>query len=77
MKTGVARQVTEPNSPGSNGKAERMHRTVLDMARSMIFNSGLRIRFWGDAVKYTAYVLKTEAQPEGIPDASRLWNFYK
>ena len=57
QKTGVARQFTEPNSPASNGKAERMHRTVLNMARCMIFNCGLPIRFWGDAVKYAAYVL--------------------
>jgi hypothetical protein len=27
------------------------------MARCMIFNSGLHIRFWGDAVKYVTYVL--------------------
>ena len=31
--TGVERQVTEANSSASNGKAERMHRTVLNMAR--------------------------------------------
>jgi hypothetical protein len=56
-QTGVARQTTEPNNPASNGKAERMHRTVLNMARCMLFNSGMPIRFWGDAVKYAAYVL--------------------
>ena len=55
--TGVERQVTEANSSASNGKTERMHRTVLNMARCMIFNCGLPMRFWGDAVKYAAYVL--------------------
>jgi hypothetical protein len=45
QKTGVARQLTEPNSPASNRKAERMHRTILNMARCMMFNSGLPIRF--------------------------------
>jgi hypothetical protein len=34
-----------------------MHRTVLNMARCMIFNCGLPVRFWGDAVKYATYVL--------------------
>jgi hypothetical protein len=34
-----------------------MHRTVLNMARCMIFNCRLPLHFWGDAVKYAAYVL--------------------
>jgi hypothetical protein len=32
-RTGIARQRTEADNPASNGKAERMHRTVLNMAR--------------------------------------------
>jgi hypothetical protein len=56
-QTGMARQLTELNNRASNGKAERLHQTVLNMARCMIFNSGMPIRFWGDAVKYAAYVL--------------------
>jgi hypothetical protein len=32
-------QRTEPNQSLANGKAERMHRTLVDMARSMLFNS--------------------------------------
>jgi hypothetical protein len=57
QQTGVARQTTEANSPASNGKAERMNRTIFNMARCMILNSGLPTSFWGDAVKYAAYVL--------------------
>ena len=34
-----------------------MHRTVLNMARCMIFASGLPLYFWGDAVQYATYVL--------------------
>ncbi len=33
-RTGIARQRTEAENPSSNGKAERMHRTVLHMADS-------------------------------------------
>jgi hypothetical protein len=36
-RTGIARQRIEADNPASNGKAERMHRTVLNMARCMIF----------------------------------------
>ncbi len=35
--TGIARQRTEADNPASNGKAERNHRTVLNMSRCMIF----------------------------------------
>ncbi|CAI5721083.1 unnamed protein product [Peronospora destructor] len=54
--TGVMRQVSEANNQASNGKAERMHRTVLNMARCMIFASSLPLYFWGDAVQYATYV---------------------
>ncbi|GMF59553.1 unnamed protein product [Phytophthora fragariaefolia] len=54
--TGVARQRSEANNQVSNGKAERMHRTIMNMARCMIFACGLPISFWGDAVQYAAYI---------------------
>lgn len=50
------RQVSEANNQASNGKTERMYRTVLNMARSMIFAIGLPLFFWGDAVQYATYV---------------------
>ena len=37
-RNGIARQRTEANNLASNGKAERMHRTILNMARCMIFH---------------------------------------
>jgi len=55
--TGIARKKTEANSSASNGKAERIHRTVMNMARSMIFASQLQLIFWGDAAQYASYVL--------------------
>ncbi|KAG6617822.1 Integrase catalytic core protein [Phytophthora cinnamomi] len=59
--TGVRRQVSEANNQASNGKAERMHRTILNMARCMLFASGLPLKFWGYAVEYAAYVLNRSA----------------
>ena len=55
--TGVSRQVSEARNQASNGKADRMHRTVLNMTRSMIFASRLPLSFWGDAVEYASYIL--------------------
>ncbi|OWZ14942.1 LOW QUALITY PROTEIN: hypothetical protein PHMEG_00011502 [Phytophthora megakarya] len=54
---GVRRQVSEANNQASNGKAERMHRTMLNLARCMLFASGLPLKFGGYAVAYAAYVL--------------------
>jgi hypothetical protein len=34
-----------------------MHRTILSIARRMVFNNGEPMRFWGDAVEYAAFVL--------------------
>ncbi|KAE9066566.1 hypothetical protein PF010_g27809 [Phytophthora fragariae] len=56
-RTGVARQRSEARNQANNGKAERMHRIIMNMARCMIFACGLPLRFWGDAVQYAAYIL--------------------
>ena len=48
--SGVARQRSEARNQASNGKAERMHRTIMNMARCIIFASGLPLTFWKDAV---------------------------
>ena len=71
-RTGVARQVSEARNQASNGKAERMHRTVLNMARSMIFASRLPLTFWGDAVEYAAYILNRSPTSSNLRRASPL-----
>lgn len=43
--TGVIREISEATNQASNGKAERMHRTVLNMARCRLFASGLLMHF--------------------------------
>uniref|UniRef100_A0AAV1U6N4 Integrase catalytic domain-containing protein n=1 Tax=Peronospora matthiolae TaxID=2874970 RepID=A0AAV1U6N4_9STRA len=48
-RKGVARQVSEARNQASNGKAKRMHRTVLNLARSMMFACALPLILWGDA----------------------------
>lgn len=71
-KTGVARQISEARNQASNGKAERMHRTVLNMARCMIFACGLLLFFWGDAVEYATYVLNRSPTRANAKRASPL-----
>eukprot|EP00644_Phytophthora_capsici_P012595 jgi/Phyca11/112904/e_gw1.23.435.1 len=61
-KTGVARQRSEANNQASNGKAERMHRTIMNMARCMIFACG---KPKGEKVLHTKWVFKTKLDAEG------------
>lgn len=70
--TGMVRQLSEANNQASNGKAERMQRAVLDMTRCMMFVSGLPLHFWGDAVKYSTYVLNRSPSTSNSNRASPL-----
>jgi hypothetical protein len=56
-RSDIARQRTEAYNPAFNDKAERMHRTVLNMTRCMIFNCRLPIHFWEGVVLYASYNL--------------------
>ena len=47
QNTGVGRQLMEPNTSASKGKAERMHRTIMNMVRCMLFGSGLPLNTGG------------------------------
>ena len=40
-----------------NGIAERQNRTLQDMGRSMMAESSLHIRLWGEALKTAIYLL--------------------
>ena len=47
---GIHHELTVPYSPEQNGVAERMNRTLMEMARSMMAHAGLRDRYWVEAV---------------------------
>ena len=56
-KHGINLLSSTPYTSHFNGKAERGIGVVKEMARSMLFQSGLPRRFWGEAVIYAAQVL--------------------
>lgn len=47
---GIQRHLTVPYTPRQNGVAERMNRTLLERARSMLSNAGLGKQFWTEAI---------------------------
>lgn len=55
-----------------NGKAERLHRTVMNMARCMIFSCDLPLSLRGDAVELSAYILNRMPRRANPNRASRI-----
>ena len=53
---GIHHELTVPYSPEQNGVAERMNRTLMEMARSMMAHAGLLDRYWAEAVDAAAYI---------------------
>ncbi|POM64599.1 Rve domain containing hypothetical protein [Phytophthora palmivora] len=56
-KAGVAHQRSEANNQASIVRAKLMHRTIMNMARCMIFGVRAAVELLGDAVQYAVYVL--------------------
>ncbi|CAL2249531.1 unnamed protein product [Prunus armeniaca] len=54
---GVEHQLTVGYAPEQNGVSERKNRTIMEMARSMIFEKGLPNIFWVEAVYTAVYLL--------------------
>lgn len=55
-KTGVKHELTVPRNPEQNGVAERMNRTIVEMARSMLADAKLPSKFWAEAVSTAVYL---------------------
>ena len=53
---GIRQELTVPHSPEQNGVAERMNRTLMETARSMMAHAGLPERFWAEAVETAAHI---------------------
>ncbi len=53
---GIRYELSVPHSPQQNGVAERMNRTLMESARSMISHAGLPNSYWAEAVGTAAYV---------------------
>ena len=55
-ENGITHQLTVPYNPAQNGVAERMNRTVVESARSMLSHSNVPDEFWAEAVNTTVYL---------------------
>ena len=55
-ENGIRQEYTVPHRPQQNGVAERMNRTLDDMARSLLISAKLPVRFWPEAIQTAAYI---------------------
>ncbi|GKF50130.1 putative ribonuclease H-like domain-containing protein, partial [Tanacetum coccineum] len=52
----IIREFSNARTPQQNGVAERMNRTLIEAARTMLADSLLPITFWAEAVNTACYV---------------------
>jgi len=56
-KDGIERHKTTVYTPQQNGVAERMNRTLLERARSMLSNANLQQELWGEALLTACFLV--------------------
>ena len=74
---GIKTEFTVPHNPFQNGRAERFHRSVMDMARAMLIDAKLPNSFWEHAVRYAVYIrnrLSSRSDEQGRSGYERKYN---
>ena len=60
-KEGIKHQLTVPYTPQQNGVSERRNRTLMEMARCLLYEKKLPLNFWAEAVNTAAYLINRMA----------------
>ena len=56
LDAGILQEKTIPETPQQNGLAERCNRTLLEMARCLLIDSGLPKMMWGAAILHATRI---------------------
>jgi hypothetical protein len=74
---GIRWERTAPRTPQQNGRAERLNRTIMEMARCLIIDAGLGHQYWEYAAMMAAYIRNrtpTAANSEMKSPFDALWS---
>ena len=76
--SGVKHELTIPKTPQQNGVAERLNRTLVETARSMLLDAQLPQKFWAEAISTAAY-LRNRAPTSTVEGKTpyQAWNGWK
>ena len=61
-------------SPSQNGVAERKNRSIVEMAKCMLLDAGLPLKYWGEAVMTAVYLQNRLPTKATGKTPFELWN---
>ncbi|GMF36315.1 unnamed protein product [Phytophthora fragariaefolia] len=56
-RNGIKHEKTVPYMPQQNGLAERMNRSLVEMARCMLYHEGIDKKWWAESVNTAAWII--------------------
>lgn len=71
---GIIHQLTAPYTPEQNGVAERKNRSLMEMARCMLFDADMNLKFWAEAVNNANYIQNRILSAAVNVTPFELWN---